>query len=56
MDKVKICNKLRQLVGWIIDGEVKVYAPDLKKAMKGYEEGKDLIEFLKSRGFRFERS
>ena len=55
MDKIKIYNKLRQQVGKIVDGEVQVYAPDLKKAMKGYdEEEHDLIEFLKSRGFRFE--
>lgn len=54
MAKIKVYNKLRQQVGKIVDGEVQIYAPDLKKAMTGYEEGEDLVEFLKSRGFRFE--
>jgi len=54
MDKVKIYNKLGQLVGWYINGVVQVYSPDLQKAKKGCPEGADLVEFLKSRGFRFE--
>lgn len=49
--KSKIYNKQRQLVGHIIDGEVQIYAIDLKIAMKDYE-GEDLVEFLKERGFR----
>jgi len=51
MGKVKIYNKLGQLTGWLV---VQVYSPDLKKAKKGCPEGADLVEFLKSRGFRFD--
>jgi len=54
MDKVKIYNKLGQLVGWYINGMVQVYSPDLQKAKTGYKEGEDLIEYLKGQGFRFE--
>ena len=54
MDKLKIYNKLRQQAGKIIDGKVQIYAPDLKKAMVGYKEEDDLIEYLRSQGFSFE--
>lgn len=54
MNKIKIYNKLRQQVGKIVDGEVQIYASDLKKAMTGYQEGEDLEEYLRSQGFRFE--
>ena len=54
MSKIKIYNKLRQLVGKIVDGELQIYAPDLQKAKTGYKEGEDLIEYLKGQGFRFE--
>lgn len=51
--KSKIYNKQRQLVGRI-NGEVQIYAIDLKIAMKDYKDG-DLIEFLKEKGFRIEK-
>jgi len=42
-----------QIVGRLEDGELTITHIDLKMAMRDYDGGEDLVEFLKKKKFKF---